>query len=167
MSYKSCFMFFNTFVCNMFYLLYPFGRYHIFVLWSGNYLPYIILCNGLVFFCHGIHPFFLLKSFFKESMFLFYEITHQDHITGEWIRFLSLSHGSFWGTILLPILNKFPCPSWISLVRDHHLGRFLIFYHIMIFWNLIIMGNCNLFHRFCSSRSYMLFFIYFFKMTFP
>jgi hypothetical protein len=160
-------MFFNTSICCMFYLVYPLGRYHIFVLWSGNYFPYIILYNGLVFFCHGVHPFFLLNGFFKASRLVFYEITHQGHIAGEWLRFLSLSHGSFWGTILLCILNNFSCPSWLSLVRDRHLGRFLRFYHIMIFWNLIIRGNCNFLHGFCNFGSYRFFFIYFFKMAFP
>jgi hypothetical protein len=85
------FMFFNTLVCCMFYFVYPLGRYHIFVLWSGNYLSYIILYDGLVFFCHGICPFFLLNVFFKESRFIFYEITHQGHIAAEWIRFISFS----------------------------------------------------------------------------
>jgi hypothetical protein len=115
--------------------------------------------HNLVFFYHGIHPLFILNGFFKESRFLFYEITHQGHITGECIRFLYLSHGSFWGSILLSILNKFPFPIWLSLVRDHHLGRFLRFCHIIIFWNLIIRGNCNFLHWFCNSGSYKLFFI--------
>ena len=64
--------------------------------------------HNLVFFYHGIHPLFILNGFFKESTFLLYDIKHQGHITEECIRFLSLSHGSFWGTILLYILNKFP-----------------------------------------------------------
>jgi hypothetical protein len=121
----------------------------------------------MVFSYHGIHPLFLLNGFFKASRFFFYEITHQRHITGDWLRFLVLSHGSFWGTILLSILNKFPCPGWLSLVRDLHLGRFLRFYNIMIFWNLMIRDNCNFLHRFCNSGSYRFFFIYIFKLAFP
>jgi hypothetical protein len=106
-----------------------------------------------------------MNGFFKASRLFFYEITHQGHIIEEWLKFLALSHGSFWGTILLSILNKFPCLGWLSLVRDHHPERFLRFYHIMIFWNLIIRGNYNSLHRFCNSESYRFFFIYFFKMA--
>jgi hypothetical protein len=160
-------MFFNTSVCSMFYLVYPFGRYHIFVLRYENYFSYMILYNGMLFFCHDIHPFFLLNGFFKESRFLFYEITHESHRAGEWLRFLTLSHGSFWGTIFFSILNNIPRPGWISLVGDHHLGRFLRFYHIMIFHNLNIRVKCNFLHRFYSSRSYRFLFVYFLKLAFP
>jgi hypothetical protein len=69
-----------------------------------------------------------MNGFFKSSRLLLKEITHQRHITGEWLGFLDLSHGSFRDTILLSILNKIPCPGWLSLMGDHHLGRLLRFY---------------------------------------
>jgi hypothetical protein len=47
------------------------------------------------------------------------------------------------------------------------MGRFLRFYHIVIFWNPIIRGNCNFLHGFCNSGSSRFFFIYFFKLAFP
>ena len=71
------------------------------------------------------YPLFLLYSFFITGRFLIYNITHQSHITGKWISLLSLSNGAFWSTILLYILNNLWIPTWISLFRDNHAGRFL------------------------------------------
>ena len=75
MSYKPCFIFLNNSINNMFYIIYPFVAYHILALRSRKYFPYIIFYNGLVLFCHGIEPFFILNGFFKQSRLLIYKIT--------------------------------------------------------------------------------------------
>jgi hypothetical protein len=54
----------------LYFSILPFGTYHILALRSRKYFPYIILYYGLVFFYHGICPFFLLNGFFKEGRLL-------------------------------------------------------------------------------------------------
>jgi hypothetical protein len=76
-----------------------------------------------------------------------------------------LSHGSFGDTILLSILNKFTFPGWLSLVGDHHLGRFLRLYYVMVLYNILIRGSYDFPHWFYNFGSYMFLFIYFFKMA--
>jgi hypothetical protein len=158
----------------MFYFEESFGGYHIFTLWSGNYFPYIILDYGLVFFCHGICPFFHLKGFFKAGRILLQEVTHLSRITGKWLWSFHLSRGSLGNTILLPILNKLSSPSQLSFMEDCHLRWFLKFHYIMIFWNFLIRGNYVFPHwlcgsgnlPLCSSEDYEFLFIYFFKLAY-
>lgn len=71
-SHKYCFIFINTSIYYMFDLLDPFGIYHRFVSKPMYDLPNSILHHKLIFFIHGILPFFVIKNFLESGWLCFY-----------------------------------------------------------------------------------------------
>jgi len=72
----------NT-ICSMLDLVDPLGSYYWLPFWSWNYIPYIILHDGLVLLHHDILPKLLACCFLKTGRLKINDIYHKSHIWTE------------------------------------------------------------------------------------
>ena len=135
-------------------LVYPHGRHYRISFKSQNRILDIILHEQLVLFDHSLLP-FLLSCFFIDERICINDVTQQSHITGVYLRHLTLFRSP---VILFFILDDLLCPRWssslkvnlpLSVIWSYHDSSETL-YFIMV--SLSLGASCS--SLFCWSESF-------------